>query len=156
MLSHDALRLDLEDFGRLLSALRAQLAAGRPVEAWQADAVRRFWRHALHMLVVHHDSEEGGFWRNPALCCLRFLRAGRPFFRRGGPAQLALLPQGNAAHPIQLPQPLITCAELYFPLMRQKFPVEEKQTSDHTEIVRQASGERNSVITDTAIVQVLV
>lgn len=59
MLSHNALRLDLEDFSRLLAALEAQLVAGRPVEAWQAAAIRRYWEQAVHMLVVHHDSEEG-------------------------------------------------------------------------------------------------
>lgn len=61
MLSHDALRLDLADFSRLLSALEAQLAAGRPVEAWQAAAIRRYWQQVVHMLVVHHDSEEGRY-----------------------------------------------------------------------------------------------
>ena len=60
MLSHNALRLDLTDFDRLLVALRSQLAAGKPLEAWQADAIRRYWKQAVHMLVIHHDSEEGG------------------------------------------------------------------------------------------------
>ncbi|GAB4820685.1 hypothetical protein N2152v2_007731 [Parachlorella kessleri] len=88
VLSHNALRLDLKDFDRLLVALRSQLAAGKPLEAWQADAIRRYWKQAVHMLVVHHDSEE----------------------------------------------------ELYFPLMRTKFPVDAHQTSDHVKIVKQVEG----------------
>ncbi len=59
VLSHNTLRLDLADFERLLGALRQQLEGGRPIAAWQAAAIRRYWQQAVHMLVVHHDSEEG-------------------------------------------------------------------------------------------------
>lgn len=58
MLSHDALRLDLADLQRLLDALAAQVAAGRPLKKWQLEAAQGAWRYHQHMLTVHHDTEE--------------------------------------------------------------------------------------------------
>ena len=58
MLSHDALRLDLADLQRLLDALAAQVAAGRPLKKWQLEAAQGAWRYHQHMLMVHHDTEE--------------------------------------------------------------------------------------------------
>ncbi|KAI7839309.1 hypothetical protein COHA_007007 [Chlorella ohadii] len=83
VLSHDALRLDMEDLQRLLDALSAQARAlcnrwchvGRPELAW---------RYHAHMLTVHHDTEE----------------------------------------------------QLYFPLLRTRFEVPDKQSADHDRILQ--------------------
>ncbi|PRW56738.1 pyrophosphate--fructose 6-phosphate 1-phosphotransferase subunit beta [Chlorella sorokiniana] len=40
VLSHDALRLDMDDLQRLLDALSTQVAAGRPLEKWQLEAAQ--------------------------------------------------------------------------------------------------------------------
>lgn len=84
VLSHDALRLDMEDLQRLLDALSAQVAAGRPLEKWQLEAAQGAWRYHAHMLTVHHDTEE----------------------------------------------------QLYFPLLRTRFEVPDKQSADHERILQ--------------------
>lgn len=58
VLSHDALRLDMDDMSRLLEALYQQAESGRAVEQWQVDAAAEAWRYHAHMLTVHHESEE--------------------------------------------------------------------------------------------------
>ncbi|KAL4443791.1 hypothetical protein ABPG75_011528 [Micractinium tetrahymenae] len=83
VLSHDALRLDLADLQRLLDALAAQAAAGRPLQRAQVEAAAAAWRYFEHMLGVHHDTEE----------------------------------------------------ELYFPLLRTRFEVPQKQSADHRRIL---------------------
>lgn len=84
VLSHDALRLDLQDMQRLLDSLSSQAAAGRPLQPWQLKAALHAWRYHEHMLRVHHQTEE----------------------------------------------------ELYFPLLRTRFEVPQKQSADHEGILK--------------------
>lgn len=58
VLSHNARRLDLADFQRLLDALAAQVATGRPLERWQLKVAQRAWYFQQRLLRVSNYSHE--------------------------------------------------------------------------------------------------
>lgn len=120
VLSHDALRLDLADLQRLLDALQAQAAAGRPLQRWQLQAAQAAWAYHAHMLTVHHDTEERE--RAPGCLAAGLQRRAQAVERWEGGAGLEHSSEHATCHPAAQPSPAPRTACAAAPLPHTRVP----------------------------------